>query len=74
MGMARGFICGPKEYEFEGIAFEVSPIIGPWPLKKNGEPKKLAGRKFYAFYKRFAALSNEEQENHRAGGGCIAVQ
>lgn len=73
MGVVHGWICGPKVYEFEGVTFEFSPVIGPWPLKKNGEPKKLAGKKFYDFYKRFAALTEEEQEKHRTGGGCSRI-
>ena len=73
MEIAHGWLCGPKIYEYEGVAFEFSPIIGPWPLKKNGDPKKLAGRRFYAFYKRFAGLPEKEQEKYRTGGGCRRI-
>ena len=72
--MSVAHLCGPKVYEFEGVSFEFSPIIGPWPLKKDGEPKVRAGKKFYDFYKRFAALSVDEQEKFRTGGGCITVR
>jgi len=75
-GIAVGVIhlCGPRSYEFEGVSFEVSNYGGPWPLKKNGDPKKRAGRRFYAFYARFEALAPDEQEKHRTGGGCIVVR
>ena len=72
--MSTAYLCGPRVYEFEGVPFEFSPMIGPWPLKKDGEPKARAGNKFYAFYKRFAALPVDEQEKHRTGGGCITVR
>ena len=71
MQIGHGHLCGPRLYEFEGVSFEFSYIIGPWPLKKNGEPKKLAGRRFYALYDRFSKLPEAEQEKHRTGGGCI---
>ena len=72
--MSVAHLCGPKVYEFEGVLFEFSPMIGPWPRKKDGEPKMRAGKKFYAFYKRFVELPLDEQEKHRIGGGCITVR
>ena len=67
----RGFICGPRLYRFDGWFFEVNKSIGPWPLKKNGDPRVNAGRKFWAMWKRFDALSSKEQEKYRDGGGCV---
>ena len=72
--MSIAHLCGPREYEFEGVAFEFSPMIGPWPLKKDGEPKARAGKKFYELYKRFSALPESEREKHRTGGGCIIIK
>lgn len=71
MQIGHGHFCMPKEYKFEGVSFEFSPAIGPWPLKKDGEPKKRAGKKFYALYDRFAKLPETEREKFRTGGGCI---
>ena len=68
----NGFICGPRIYEYEGWIFEHGHYIC-WPLKKDGEPRKRAGRKFYDMVGRFVALSEEEQEKHRVGGGCIRM-
>ena len=67
-----GFICSPPLYEFEGWFFEYSPHIC-WPLCKDGEPRKRAGDKFYDMVDKFLALPEEEQENCRVGGGCIAI-
>jgi hypothetical protein len=69
---AHGFLCGPKVYEFEGWEFEVSGCSGPWPVTKDGDPYKRAGRVFYAMIRRFYALPETEQEAHRIGGGCRA--
>lgn len=67
------FICSPVCYEFEGVVFEIPKMIGPWPLKKDGEPKKRAGKKFYDMYKRFDALSDVEKEKCKLGGGCTLL-
>ena len=67
-----GFMCSPPLYEYEGWFFEYGHHIC-WPLCKNGEPRKRAGRKFYDVVDRFLALSEEEQERYRVGGGCIAI-
>jgi len=73
METGHGWLCGPKVYDFDGVTFEFSPMIGPWPLKKNGDPKKSAGEKFYAFYNRFSSMTTEEQEKYRVGGGCVRI-
>ena len=67
------WLCRPKEYEFEGVIFEISPMIGPLPLKKNGDPKKRAGKKFYTIFKRFDSLPIEEQKKYKTGGGCVRI-
>ena len=69
--MAFSYICSPAVYEFEGVKFEIPAYSGPWPLTKNGDPRKRAGRTFYALVRRFFALPEDEQEKHRIGGGCV---
>lgn len=66
-------LCGPKLYEWEGLSFEVSHSIGPWPLKKDGDPKERAGRGFYAKVHPFMQLPEAEREKFRVGGGCQFV-
>lgn len=66
------FVCGPHIYEFGGWLFETHSYCGPWPLKKNFEPKQQAGRKFYKMFDRFYALSADEKEKYRVGGGCVS--
>jgi len=72
MTEAHGYLCGPKVYEFEGWEFEVSGGSGPWPVTKEGEPYKRAGRVFYAMICRFESLPKAEQEAHCIGGGCCS--
>lgn len=65
------FICGPSLYKFEGWFFELHSYCGPWPLCKDGELRKRAGRVFWKVWERFNALSNEEKEQHLIEkGGC----
>lgn len=47
------FLDGPEIHAFEGWTFEFSRAGGPWPLKKNGEPCKRAGEKFFAMFERW---------------------
>lgn len=67
----HGWICGPRTYEFEGWNFEYGPSV-VWPLKKNGEPRQRAGKKFYSTLDRFCQLTDEQKIKHRTGGGCVA--
>lgn len=59
-------ISTPTFYQFEGWLFEYSrnKPFGPWPCKKDLEPRARAGRKFYSMFGRFAALPVCEQEKH----------
>jgi hypothetical protein len=70
MSEGRGWICGPRLYEFEGWFFEFGAYGGPWPLCKNGNLRKRAGRKFWQMFTRFMALREDKQEAYRVGGGC----
>lgn len=68
-----GWMCGHSIYEYEGWLFEYSIGSGPWPLKKDGEPRKRAGKKFYKMFDRFDKLPDEEQAKYRVGGGCVPL-
>lgn len=68
-----GWVCGPRVYEFDGWLFEVPAYTCPWPLKKDGEPRARAGRKFWDVVARFDKLSDKEKKAHRVGGGCIPI-
>lgn len=65
-----GFVCSAPEYEYKGWVFEIHAYMGPWPLKKNGDPRKRAGRKFYKMWEEFSTLTEDEQKSFRIGGGC----
>lgn len=69
----KGFICGPRLYRYEGWFFEVHSWCGPHPLKKDGELRKRVGRRFWAVWNRFAALSDKQKARYRIGGGCREI-
>ena len=71
--MIQGFICGPRLYEYDGWFFEDHQTCGPWPLKKDGDPRKRAGNVFYSMYEKFDRLSDAEKRKYRVGGGCIPI-
>lgn len=54
-------------YEFDGWLFDWNrnKPFGPWPCKKNLEPRKRAGRKFYDAFQRFQDMPIAEQEKCR---------
>jgi len=66
----HGWICSHPMYEFEGWIFECGYMSGPWPLRKDLEPRKRAGRKFWKMFERFDALSDKAKSTYRIGGGC----
>jgi hypothetical protein len=66
-----GWVCMARIYEYKGWIFELSAHSGPWPLKKDWEPRKRAGNVFWDLYSEFNKLSDKEQESYRLGGGCI---
>ena len=68
-----GWICGAPIYRFRGWTFEIPHYGGPWPVRKNGEPRKKAGRKFWKMYDEFDILSDSQKELFRAGGGCVPL-
>ena len=70
MAIFSGFICGPAIYEYAGWVFEFGSCTGPWPLKKNGELRKRAGRKFYKIFSEWYDLGEKKREQYRKGGGC----
>jgi hypothetical protein len=69
-----GFTCGPAVYEYKGILFEFHSWIGPWPLRKDLNPKKYAGHKFWDMWEEWITLSNEERLACRINkGGCQRI-
>jgi len=54
-------------YEFNGWLFEYDrrKPFGPWPLKKDLEPRSRAGKKFYEMFEGFSSLAEVEQEKYR---------
>ena len=67
----HGVVCLTPVYEYKGWIFEYSPNIGVWPLKKNLEPRKRAGKVFWGLVGEFLQLPDSQQAACRVGGGCI---
>ena len=68
VAQVRGFLCSTPVYAYGGWCFEFG-YCGPWPLKKDGELRARAGRKFFKDIKPFLGMSKKEQRKHRVGGG-----
>jgi len=70
----KGIITfGGNVYRYDGVLFEDHHYCGPWPLKKDGEPKKLAGMGFFKRVQPFYDLPKEEREKYlvEKSPGCV---
>ena len=61
------FLCGPRVYEYDGWLFEVHSYCGPWPLRRDGELRKYAGRRFWEMFGRFDGLAEVARAQYRVG-------
>ena len=54
-------------YTYKGWTFEwkKSRSLGPWPCKKDWNPRAKAGDKFWNMFEEFYDLSDDEQEQYR---------
>ena len=48
-------------YKYKGWLFDHHEYTGGWPLKKDLEPRKRAGAKFWKVYSEFYRLDDKEQ-------------
>ena len=67
----HGWLCPPPVYSYRGWLFEVHGWSGPWPLRKDGEPRARAGRRFWTVWSEWEGLTDDEQKRTRVGGGCV---
>jgi len=67
----HGFICSAPVYEYKGWIFEEHYYSGPWPLTRHGEPRKKAGKRFWAMYAEFSKICDIDKAACRVGGGCV---
>jgi hypothetical protein len=67
-------ICSSSQYRYKGWYFEIHNYCGPHPLKKDGNPKALVGKKFYEMYDEFSKLSKSKQKKYMVHqGGCQTI-
>lgn len=71
MSEISGWLCVTPVYEYKGVTFEMGYSTLPWPRKKNMEPKKRAGIKFFELIDEFCTLTDDEQAKYKIQGGCI---
>lgn len=61
-GMISGFICMPNIYNYKGHIFEFHYFIGPVPLRKDLEPRKVIKSGFWDAINKFCKLSKEQRK------------
>ncbi|MDA3939605.1 MAG: hypothetical protein PF693_09880 [Spirochaetia bacterium] len=64
------YLCGARIYKYGKWTFEYGMGCGLWPIRKDGKPYKIAGKKFYADLDLWLKMDDTEKENYRVGGGC----
>lgn len=65
----NGVICLPNIYEYGGFTFEMHYWCGPMKLrKKDFEPAKRQGRKFYKIIGEWQKLSKKEKKKTQVYG------
>lgn len=60
-GESFGFITLADVYKYKGFTFEFHHYLGPVKLRKDGEPAKRQGRKFYKIVDEWEKLSKVER-------------
>jgi len=68
-----GFICGPRQYLYQGLTIEVPGIGGPCVVKPNGDIYQRLTKKQAASLREFCGLDDADAEKYRSGGGCVPL-
>ena len=61
-------VCVPNIYKYKGFIFEFHAFCGPMRLKKDLEPSKIAGDKFYEVVTEWVKLDDLGKESTRIYG------
>ena len=64
----RGILTLANIYEYGGFTFEYHAYLGPTKLKKDLEPAKREGRKFFKVITEWDKLSKKQKEKTRVSG------
>jgi len=64
-GRVNAVITFADIYHFKGFTFEFHRYCGVMKLKKDFEPAKREGRKFYAVISEWCNLTDDEKEKTR---------
>ena len=68
----NGIFCTATVYKYKGVLFEYSRRNGPWPLKKNEDPKVYPSKTFWKLWEEFSALTKKQQATYIVqDGGCL---
>ncbi len=64
----HGIITLANIFKYQNFYFEFHSYLGPVKLKKDLEPAKLSGRKFYKMINRWDKLTKKQKEKTRIYG------
>lgn len=68
LGNTKGIVSLSNIYKYENFIFEFHSYCGPTKLKKDWEPAKLQGRKFYKMIDKWVNLTKKQKEKTRIYG------
>jgi hypothetical protein len=67
-GRCHTIITMANIYTYEGFIFEFHNFCGPMKLKKDFEPAKREGKKFYAAIDKWCKLTKEQKKATQISG------
>lgn len=64
----KGVICLPNIYQYGGFTFEFHNYCGPIKLRKDLEPAKNSGRKFFKILDEWNKMTDIDKEKTKIYG------
>lgn len=68
LGKTHGIISLCNIYKYKNFIFEFHNYLGPTKLKKDYEPAKLQGRKFFKIVEKWYQLTDKQKEKTKIYG------
>ena len=67
-GKVISIVTVANGYQYKGFLFEFHSYLGPIKMRKDGEPAKRQGKKFFEVIAEWEKLSRKEKEATRIYG------
>lgn len=67
-GKVVSIVTVANGYQYKGFLFEFHSYLGPTKMRKDGEPAKRQGKKFFDVIAEWEKLSKKEKEATRIYG------